>query len=477
MNHDAHGSRWSAPSPARVAGRPRVGGPSRLSRPLRDRPAAGAGLAQRLVVALALSLASALAADAPYPIDLATALKLAGAQSLEVAIAQEKLAEAEAAHEQARQKFFPWIAPGVQWRRHDGRLQDVVGTMLDTRKQTLGVGVTVAAQVDLGEAYYQALAAKQLARAANESLAARRLEAVAQAAAAYFELARAQAAVGTAGEALRVADTYAAEVRNGVDAGVASAGDAARAAVQSAKNRTLAATAAEQRAIAAARLAAVLRLPPATDLQARDGEFAPLTLFGPDAMPGTLIAQALARRPELNQAAAATAAAETQARGARVGPLIPSVGATAQVGGLRGGRGADAAGEFHDSEDYAVGVSWRVGPGGIGDTARTRAADARTRTAKLEQERLRDQITREVIEAHARVRGGVARLEAATQALAASETAWRFSRERRDFGVAVVFETVLAEQDYTRARLDYLQAVAEHNAAHYALQRAVGGTP
>ncbi|MBL9186881.1 MAG: TolC family protein [Opitutaceae bacterium] len=427
---------------------------------------------------LALLAATALsAADAPYPIDLATALRLAGAQNLDVAVAQERLAEAEAAHEQARQKFFPWISPGVAWRRHDGRLQDVVGNMLDTRKQSLGLGVTIAAQVDVGEAYYQSLAAKQLTRAASESLNARRLEAVAQAAAGYFELARAQAAVGAASEAQRVADSYAAEVRNGVIAGVASAGDAARAEAQSARNRTLAATAAEQRAIAAARLATMLRLPPATDLQPREGELAPLTLFPAEVTPGALIAQALARRPEINQAGAISEAAATQAKAARVGPLLPSVGASAQVGGLRGGRGGNTWGEFHDSEDYAIGVSWRVGPGGLFDSARTRAADARSRTTKLEQERLRDQVTREVIEAHARVRGVTARLEAASQALKASETAWKFSRERRDFGVSVVFETVLAEQDYTKARLDYLQAIAEHNAAHYALQRAVGGTP
>jgi outer membrane protein len=120
-------------------------------------------------------------------------------------------------------------------------------------------------------------------------------------------------------------------------------------------------------------------------------------------------------------------------------------------------------------------VSWRVGPGGLLDSARNHAAEARNRATKLDRDRVSDQITREVIEAHARVRGVAARLAAADDALRASETAWKFSRERRDFGVAAVLEAVQAEQDYTRARLDYLQAVAEHNAAHYALQRAVGG--
>ncbi|MEY2878558.1 MAG: hypothetical protein RLZZ15_938 [Verrucomicrobiota bacterium] len=428
------------------------------------------------LLAVALLAASLLsAADAPYPIDLATALKLAGAQNLDVALARERVSEAEAAHEQARQKFFPWLAPGIQWRRHDGRLQDVVGNMIDTRKQTLAVGLTVGAQIDLGDAYYQSLAAKQLTRAASEALNTRRQDAVFAAAAGYFELARAAAATTTAREALALADTYAAEVRAGVAAGIASTGDAARAEVQVAKNRSLVATADEARAIAAARLATTLRLPPATDLQPERTAPAPLTLFPADVTPGALVSQALAHRPELTQAGALTEASEAQLKAARTGPLIPTIGATAQLGGLRGGRGANASGEFHDTEDYALGVSWRVGPGGIGDTARHRAAEARLRATKLDRERVSDQVTREVIEAHARVRGATARLDAAKQALAAAESSWNFSRARRDFGVAAVLEAVQAEQDFTRARLDYLETIAAHNAAHYALQRAVGG--
>lgn len=42
-----------------------------------------------------------------HPIDLATALRLAGAQNLDVAIARERVKEARAQHEQARAQFFP----------------------------------------------------------------------------------------------------------------------------------------------------------------------------------------------------------------------------------------------------------------------------------------------------------------------------------------------------------------------------------
>ncbi len=40
-----------------------------------------------------------------------------------------------------------------------------------------------------------------------------------------------------------------------------------------------------------------------------------------------------------------------------------------------------------------------------------------------------------------------------------------------------MLEQILAEQDLTRARNDYVTAVAEHDIAQYALLRALGGRP
>lgn len=428
-----------------------------------------------LTAALAVVAAEPVPAPGqPFTVDLATALRLAGAQNLEVAIARERVLEAEAAHEQARQRFLPWISPGVSYRRHDGRIQDVAGNLLDLRKHSLAAGVTLGMNVELGEAHYQALAARQLARAAGEALGARRLEAVFAAARGYFELARAQAAVGASRDTLAIASGYADEVRAGAKAGVASAADAARADVPVARARAALAQAEEHRILAGARLVVALRLPPGTELVAREGELAPVTLFAAEVSPAALISQAQARRPELTQASALTEASSAQEKGARVGPLVPTLGATAQIGGLRGGRGG-GWGTFADSEDYAIGLSWKVGPGGLLDSSRIRAAGARTRIARLEQERTRELITAEVIEAHARVRGAAGRLQAAEAALRAAEAAWKFSRERRDFGVAAVLEAVQSEQEHARARLDYLQAIADHNVAQYGLQRAVGG--
>lgn len=425
-----------------------------------------------LLAAAASALAAAPAA--PTVVDLASALRLAGAQNPEVAIARERVLEAEAAHEQARQRFLPWLSPGVSYRRHDGRLQDVAGNLLDLRKHSLAAGVTVGLNVELGEAHYQELASRQLARAAGEALGARRLDAILAAARGYFELARAQAAVAACTETRRIAAAYAEEVRAGRQAGVTSAADEARAEVPVARAASALAQAEEQRLLASARLALTLRLPPGTGLEARAEELAPVTLFAADAAPADLISRALGRRPELTQAAALAEASALQEKGARVGPLVPTLGATAQVGGLRGGRGG-GWGTFADGEDYAVGLSWRLGPGGLLDSSRTKATAARSRIARLEQERARELVIAEVVEAHARTRGTAGRLQAAEAALRAADAAWRWARERRDFGIAAVLEAVQAEQEHARAQLDYLQAIADHNVAQYALSRAVGG--
>ena len=45
------------------------------------------------------------------------------------------------------------------------------------------------------------------------------------------------------------------------------------------------------------------------------------------------------------------------------------------------------------------------------------------------------------------------------------------------FAVGAVLESIQAEQELTRARLDYLDAVSEFNKAQYALRRAIGDLP
>ena len=127
------------------------------------------------------------------------------------------------------------------------------------------------------------------------------------------------------------------------------------------------------------------------------------------------------------------------------------------------------------SDDYAVSLGWRIGPGGLFDAPRIDAAAARLRATRLAAERTRDDVIGQVVDAYTRVLSLRSQIDQAQLALQAAEETLKLSEERKEFAVGNVLETVQAEQDLTRARSDYANAVAEYNKAQYALTRAVGG--
>lgn len=438
---------------------------------------AGLGARRGLAVALLALLSGGAAAqtNAPQVLDLATVLRLAGANSLEVKLAGERLREAQAKSEEARLRQFPWIAPGIGYKRHEGRTQNVEGELLDASKQAYSLGLSLTANLDLGQARYEALAARQRANAAAAGVDIRRQDVTLSAASGYFDLLRAQGSIGAAREAVRIADEYAEQVRRAASAGLAFAGDVARADVQVERNRQLLRQAEELRAVAAARLATTLRLPANSNLAATETELVPMAMNRTDTAMEALMAEAVAARPELRQLAAQHAAAVESVRGERDARAIPNLSAQVFAGGIGGGTGGDF-GDFGDSTDASIALSWRFGPGGYFDKGRIAAAESRERSSQFEQEQSRDAIMREVVEAHARVTSLSDQLASSARALAAAERLYDASRARREFGVAVVLEAVQAEQELTRARLDRLALIAEHNKAQFALHRVLGAS-
>jgi len=122
----------------------------------------------------------------------------------------------------------------------------------------------------------------------------------------------------------------------------------------------------EQQRIAAARLAQVLHLDPSIELVALDADLAPLALIETNAALDSFVQRSLTQRPELNKNQALLRASREANNGAVYGPFIPTVGAQGFFGGLGGGR-SGVGDTFGAQEDYAIGVSWRIGPGGLFD--------------------------------------------------------------------------------------------------------------
>src|SRR6266571_903034 len=160
-----------------------------------------------------------------YPIDLPTALRLVNTQNLDVQLARERLKEAKANHESAVELFFPWISPGAVYRRHENQIQDVVGNIIDADKQAYTVGGAITAQMDLGDAVYKSLAAKQLVNAADQALESQRQDSTLAAAQGYYDLAKAKAIVDVVKEALNISQDYQKQLHDAVGAGIAFKGD------------------------------------------------------------------------------------------------------------------------------------------------------------------------------------------------------------------------------------------------------------
>lgn len=427
-----------------------------------------------ILIASGAALASATAAEVQSrvsAIDLPTVLRLAGAENLDVKIAHERLNEARANYGSAVAQLFPTFTPGISYRRHDDNIQDVAGNVFEVHKQSYAPGATIGAQIDFGEALYKQLAAKQLMRAADHAAEAQRQDSTAAAARHYFDLLAAQSAIAVAAEAVHISSNYEAQVEQAVGAGLAFRGDQLRVRVQTERNQLAWRRALEERELAATTLARSLHLDPSVRLVAREGDLVPVTMVSTNVQ--SLLREALVTRPELKQTDALVASARETRNAATYGPLVPSVGAQAFFGGLGGGRDNDW-GNFDHQQDYLAGLSWRIGPGGLFDADRKRAARAQFNLAQLTAEKVKQQIIQEVVDASTRADSLREQLNTAKRALEAAEQTLRLTQQRREFGVGIVLEAIQAEQDLTRARVDYLKLIAEFNKAQYALLRAAG---
>jgi outer membrane protein TolC len=410
----------------------------------------------------------------PQEIDLPSALRLAGGQNLDIRLARERLNEAKASKQSAVQQFFPWVAPGITYHRRDGLAQAVPsGIISEAHFESYSPGVSLAAQISLGDAIYNSLAAKQLVKASDHALESQRQEALLLAAQGYFDLVKGYALVEVVNEAIRVSQDYEKQLHEAVAAGIAFKGDQLRVQSQTEHYRIALERALEQERVAGVNLSQVLHLDSRVALTPLDRGLAPMVLFSTNASMNSLVDQALRTRPELKESDASVAAAREAKNGAVYGPLIPSVGAQVYGGGLGGGPDGGPS-HFGAEGDYRVGLSWKIGPGGLFDSGRINGSKARLASARISDSKLKDAVISQVVVGLVRVNSTAAQIRVAERNLATTTETFRLTRERKQYGVGIVLEDIQAQQAVTQARSDYVTAVAEHDKAQYALSRAVG---
>jgi outer membrane protein TolC len=434
-------------------------------------------LRRSAVGALALGLAvhaNAQTSQSSYPIDLPTALRLANAQNLDVQIARESVRQAEAQRTSAIEQFLPWLSPALGYHRRDGVAQaSPSGIIGNAAYQSYQPGASLSAQVAAGDAYFNSLAARRLVTASQEGLEAQQQNAVLLAAQGYFELLKSKALAEVLQGAIAISQNYQTQLHNAVAIGIAFRGDELRVQSQTEHYQMLLRDADAQERLAAVDLVRVLHLDPTVELAPRDSDLVPVVLVDTTASLDSLIARALRARPELRRASAVIDASEASRRGAVYGALIPALGVQGFAGALGGGPDSGRS-RVAGMADYTVSLGWRIGPGGLFDQGRVNAASAQLSTAKLNQQKLRESISAEVLQAAARVRAYGSEIGLAGRTLASAQEALRLTEARRQFGVGAVLEDILAQQAVTQARSDYVTVIALFNKAQYGLAAAIG---
>jgi outer membrane protein TolC len=429
-------------------------------------------------------------ADDRYPIDLATALRLAGASNLQIALAAERVRQAQARLQGAEVLWLPSLNAGVGLTKHDGRLQDTQGTVLDAGRSAFFVGggpnvgpapltgpggppARLFLGLPLGDVLFAPLAERQLVRAARAGYTSTFNDTLLQAVLAYLDLLGAQGQVAIAREAVTNAEKLVNLIESRVRAGTAPPADERRAQADLADRRRQLLQAEENVRTASAELTRLLRLDPAVTLFPGEDQPAPLDLVEADVPLTELLSQGLSSRPELAEFQAVVRATLARLRQEHWRPWLPTLQVGFSAGGFGGGEGSHL-GSFGDRLDFDALAVWELRNLGLGNRALQRDRASQHRQAHLNAEQLADVIAAEIARAYHQVRSRRQQIEAARVQVKAAAEALPLNF-KGILGLQLrAIEAQQAVQALAAARSQYLAAILDYNRAQFQLLRAIG---
>jgi outer membrane protein TolC len=443
--------------------------------------------------ALLLSLLLAQPAEAgerTFAIDLPTALRLAHAKPLDIALAAKQIDIAARQYDRARVLWVPNLTVGLDYFRHEGGQQNFAGEILRSSRGTFTAGVGPNLIVNGGDAIYAPLAARQDLFARQAMLRSATNDLTLQVAEAYFHVQQARGELSGALQAVGHAEEVAKKAA-ALAEGLAPPLESTRAKVELARRKQDAIRARERWRTAGAELTRLLRLEPGVLVEPSEPPELIVTLVPTEQTADGLIPIALANRPELQAHQAVVAASLARLKQEKLRPLVPSLAlrstATNPSGSIGYGyfaggpndRMANGGSRF----DIDVQLLWEFSALGLGNRARVGERKAEYESATLDVFRTQDRIAAEVVTELARSRAAAERLTLTDVALKDAADLVKRSLEgmtqtRRvgEYLTLVVrpLEVVAAVQALATAYADHFSAVGDFNRSQFRLYRALG---
>lgn len=429
----------------------------------------------------------------PMAINLATALRLADANAVDVAAAAQRERAAAAVLDQARVEWLPTITLGGDYSRHDGKIQNADGTVIDASRSSwmygAGTGIGPAAILNINDAIFAPFVARQTVRARQADLQAARNDTLVAVTDAYFSVQQARGELAGAVDATRRTEELVAQTRKLAPAIVPDL-EVARAEAELARRQQAELIARQRWQAAGADLLRLLRLDPGAEVQPVEPPHLRVDVVPLDKPVDDLIVLALLNRPELASQQAQVQATLALIKQERLRPLIPivlirgsstPVTGTLAVGQFGGGTNGSLA-TTGARGDVDVQLLWQLDNLGFGNAGRVRQREAENRLAAVELFRVQDRVASEVTQAYTQAKlaaGRVGLAEAGVKASLKSADENIKGMIPRGIGGAVTLqvrpqEAVAAVQALAQAYSDYYDAVADYDRAQFRLFHALG---
>jgi outer membrane protein TolC len=425
------------------------------------------------------------------PVNLATAMQLAGVRPLDIEAATVQVRQALAQQLQAKALLIPTLNAGVDYLRHDGVQANIfTGENFAKDRQSLFVGGGPSLFVGLTDAIFNPLAARRVVAARRADVQIARNDVLFTVAQSFFELQSARGRLLGVGASISRAELLVNFAKSLAPALIAPL-EINRAQAELQSLRQTQQVAIRDWRVASARLAEILLLEPETLLEPLEPPFLQVTLVSCDHPAKELVPIAVNNRPEISARRELVAAAGELLRREQKRPFLPNLviaSPSTATGLLAGGNlssGPNA--QLNTSgpgQSLELAAIWQLQNGGVGNIGRIREQRAERDLASIE-------FTRTVFRVKAEVTQAVARLQTARVRVVETAEGVRQAIESADKNFIGLRETarpagellrlIVRPQEVVAAIIaletayeQYAPAVNEYNTAQFDLYRALG---
>jgi outer membrane protein TolC len=436
------------------------------------------------------------------PIDLASALRLAGVRDLDIATARQQVLQALGELDEARGLWLPSLFTGPTYYRLDGQVQAINGQILTVDRGSLFLGTTaslansfpaappgsgfpplntLSGVLRISDAIYGTRAARRVIAANEAGVQVATNNALLAVSEAYFDLQLAAGTLAIAREAAGNAEALAGITGTYARAGAGLEADHRRTLTELRSRKRSVRLAVGQLEVASADLVRPLLLDPHILVAPVEPAEVVIRLISDDVALDDLICQGWQNRPELARARELVAAAVFRLKQAKLRPFVPSLALTYSGGGFGGGQNS-FFGNFSTRGDFAASLFWELRGLGLSDRGNWRVADAQRHTADIELVRVQAQVANDVVTAYKARRAAAEAMDDTRESVAEAIESLKLNLAniRRGAGLPGAtrpIEVLQPIQALAQARMDYLSAVLVYNRAQFRLYRAVGHAP